>query len=751
MSLPIFSKNKPLTPTLYLALLISDTQVRAALWQASSSGLELLETSPAQIFQEEEQLVVEADRALQELSARSNSVDEVILGLASNWTNQDGILPGKKPVLKRVTEKLSLKAVGFVVTAEALVKQLAYENQRLSCLFVEFGHDYLSVNYVSQGKLLISKQVGRSAQTLADMTEALARVNAHYEAQNESQQLHYPPKILLASAELSEEELSQQQQLLIEHDWVNTHPFQHRPTVDLVECKKFMQAVVLQGGQSVVRAADQTQVGAKSAEKKEESAAKKAVKKSVDQPVKTKPAQIKPVQTKEESSSVSENTGRSFGIPLKLEKPPVPKPVEEKKQKAVSKKRHDQVKPKKKKLARQQGLVKGLVMRIKNWFKKHRLFAMVGFVAGLLTLAVGGYWWLGLNTQAILSLKLNTKAVSQETELTLDATQDSSDPDQLILAAKTVSQEVSASKSKESAGSKKVGEKAVGTVIIYNKTKAEKTFEAGTNLSKGNLSYSLDEEVKVASASVETSASGENKEYGQAEAKITATAIGAEANLEKEVELQVASYDLGTYAAMVKDGLSGGSSREVKVVSVKDQEEVLADLKESLLEEAEQKMKQALQEKERLVKTNDYEIVTQEYSAEVGDEVNTFDLNLTLLVKALSYHEKDLVPLAEEVLAADVPAGYSLLKSKPQILSDTVQDATQSGSVKLQVNLSAMAEPKLELSVLQQELVSKSLSEATRLLEAKAEIKQAQIRLEPRLAETIRPRLPQEPEKISFE
>lgn len=389
-------------------------------------------------------------------------------------------------------------------------------------------------------------------------------------------------------------------------------------------------------------------------------------------------------------------------------------------------------------------------MKFAQWFKKNQAFAVGGFVAGLLTLVGLGYWWLATNTQAYLHLELLTQSISRETNLILDADRSESDPDNLILAASTRSQEVQATADRETTGTKLVGESAQGTVTIFNKTEAPKTFEAGTVFSRGNLNFTLDEEVEVASASVETTSTGENKEYGQVDANITASEIGAESNLETDTELQLATFDLGTYSAVVKDNLSGGSSREVRVVSDSDQTKLRQNLVEQLLDEAEQKMGDQLSAEEKLVSTDKYEILEENFSDEVGDEVNTLKLSLTLLVKALSYHREDLLPFAQEVLAADVPEGYTLMNSDPQILSKPVENASISDRVELEVNLSAEAEPVLDQDQLKAEIAGQDLREARQTLEAKEAINQAVIKLQPALAERLRPRVPKDIKKINF-
>ncbi len=758
INLPILSKKTVGEPHLYLALLIGDTRVQAALWRADSVGVTLLESSSSLVYSSASELAQTADQALQYLGPSSEDVDEVVLGLATNWTDDAGIIPAKKPILKEMTEKLGLKPVGFVVTAEALAKHLSHKSPRLSALLVEFGANHLTLSYLQQGQLLISKEVGRSAQTLADMTEALARVNAHYEDQHQ-EQLFYPPKILLASFELDQKVLKSEQQLIIDHDWLNSHPFKQMPTVELIGEVAFLEAVVYQGGKSVAAAAGVT---LSSSAQSSGDVVRSSVDAGGDSTVEKKSMVMKPAKGSKsvesgaeslESSSAPESpvnekasvTSSTFGIPLSVSSlPDVAKKQTNQESPGLSLQEKVEVSPS---TVKQK---KGVIMKFVRWFQAHKTFAIGGFVAGLVVLFILGYWWLAANTQAYLSLVLNTQAVSQETSLTLDPERKISDPDNLILAAQTITQEVTATADQETTGTKLVGEPAQGTVTIFNKTEAAKTFEAGTVLSRGDLNFTLDEEVEVASASVETTATGESKEYGQITAAVTASQIGAESNLEEDSELQLASFDLGTYSAVVAENLSGGSSREVRVVAEADRTKLRQALIEQLVKEAENKFKEELSAEESLVPTNEYRIVKENYNAEVGDELNTLELSLTLEVEALSYYQENLLPLAQKVLATDVPEGYVLMESDPQILSEPVEGATDSGQISLEVNLTAEAEPELNQEELKAELAGQDLEEAQQTLEAREAIKEVVIRLQPKLAESLRPRLPEDSARINF-
>lgn len=702
MGLPPVFKTKSSVPTSYITLLISDSNVQAALWRSDAKGVEIISKSAVHEYVDNKQAVVKADQALQDLGKQSEQVNDVVFGLLPTWADEKGVVAAKKPLLKKITEGLGLNAVGFVMTSEAISKHLIIENPRLSMLLVEFSQHELYLSFVDQGKLVSTKYVGRSGEIIADMTEALARLNAHQE-----EDIKLPAKMMIVSLDLDSADLKEQQQLLLNHDWVNSHPFTHPPTVELLDKKIILEAVIKQGGSF-------------------------AVSKSTPQPkVTRKPPQKDEVLAVEVEPQKTQAT--SYGIPVKLDN------IEQKIKSELKSPDEVNLPPSVKSKKKSE-------MKLNHWFKEHRLFAIGGFVAGLLALVVITGAWLTMGVKAVVELSVTTELISKETIITLSSKPGSTDIDELILAAHTVEEKVSAKKTKETTGAKVVGDKATGKITLYNKTDGEKIFDQGTEITKGALVFTLDEEVKVASASDQ----GGSKEYGKADASVTATDIGADYNLAKEAELQVASFDFGTYSAVAVEAFSGGSSREVRVVSANDQAQLIEELRQKLLAEAEDEIRERLDEGEYIAAASILKVDQQELDAEVGDEIGAVTLDLSITVQALVYKTEDLKPLAQKVLEADIPDGYTLANSEPQIMSAPDQESSKSGEVRLLVNITSEAKPDLNFDDLKAAILGKRIAEAKQTLTAQDSIKSVEINLIPSLAAKLYPRIPKDPAKIEI-
>lgn len=119
MDLPNLFSSSPKKDKLFLGLVLTQQSVQAILWKIAKSGISVIKTSEIIDIKDEDQTIVQTDQALQGLGKLAENLDEVLLGLESSWVNPKGVVDNKKPLLKKITEDLDLKPVGFVVTLES--------------------------------------------------------------------------------------------------------------------------------------------------------------------------------------------------------------------------------------------------------------------------------------------------------------------------------------------------------------------------------------------------------------------------------------------------------------------------------------------------------------------------------------------------------------------------------------------------------------------------------------------------------
>lgn len=705
MGLPsLFSSSAPDSPRkLFLAMLVSDAALQASLWEVVGQEIVILERSSVHYYKESQALVVQADKALQELGKQSENVDEVIFGLDPHWVDKQGIKEDKKPLLKKMTDDLSLKAVGFVVTLEAVAQDLAQTTSVSSHVLIELTQEMLVVSITQQHTLKGTEQVGRSGNVAADVTEALARFK-------HEQELTLPTTMRLFSLWASESEMGEAEQTLINHDWVEAGLLTQPPVIEVAPANVLLDAITRQGGRAVAQSLGLIKAGG---------------------PVTPK---VTPAPT-------------SFGIPIPDNAVPVTDMPEVHSESRVLETRLPEIEE-------TNGPVDDEDDHPKTtWWSKlplshllanpaRRPYILGGFALGILTVGVMGYLYVTFTATAVAVIQLKTTPISKEVQLILDPTATSPDPLALTLPAQPLNVEVKGSDSVAVTGTKLVGDPAKGTVTLFNKTTSAKTFSKGTELKSGSYLFTLDQEVTIASASVTTNSGSETKTFGKSDATITAKQIGEESNLGGNQEFTIASFDVNTYSAANSQALTGGASREVRVVSAQDQTTLEQNLRTRLLQEAEVMFKQQAGAGEYVATTGRFRVGTRTFSAKLGEEVNQLTLEMSGEAEGLRYLTQDLQPLAQQVLAEQVPAGQELLPESLQMLSSPLPAASNSAQVKLNANLSSQIRPAFTLEALKSEVAGKSLDQATTLLRGKPEVAEVRFTFQPPIAATLLRRVP---------
>ncbi len=194
--------------------------------------------------------------------------------------------------------------------------------------------------------------------------------------------------------------------------------------------------------------------------------------------------------------------------------------------------------------------------------------------------------------------------------------------------------------------------------------------------------------------------------------------------------------------------MTGGSSREIRVVADEDRQELLTTLRQRLLKQAKDEFEAESGNGQYITATNNYEVLEQEYSAEVGDEVEQLALDLNLSVQGITYTMDDLKLLGEAVLQSEVPEGYRLLDQQPEILSQPAEEAEAADQIMLEIQLSSQALADLNSEDIQQRIGNMLITEAQTNLVSDEKISQAQIELSPQFTQWFFKALPSDQQRI---
>ncbi len=678
----------------FLAIEISQGVIKSAAWSVDAHAASIVSFGIAKPWSSDadNQSLLEAidDSISGALASIPQEINQVIFGLPELWINDDSITDKHKEILKYICQKLALKPIGFVSTAEAIVNHYRdLEGGPLSCVLVNIGAKEVLVNLVKLGVIDETQVVGRSSTITSDVEEALARF-----PQGET----LPARMILYDGDSNMESLKQN---LIAYDWTTHLPFLHIPKVEVLEESFTVKAVALSGGAEVAKSLGLLGTAEAKTHTLPQSSPQPT---AVHRAETSRGAQafahelgFKTVQTSIEPEDDGEDTAPEHQNVVPMT--PVPSSVPPKSSKRLpalppfSLPRFSLPKFHHKKPAVGSSRSKKPIF----------LVALVLILVAAGSALAYGYYTL---PKAELNVYFSLEPLQKELAFTLDTQATSLDVAGGKVPATKQPIEVSQSAQKLTSGIKTIGERAKGTITLANYTNASKNFPKGTVIRTNSIQFTLNDEVTVASSSSQVDANLQlNIKPGETEVAITAGTIGTESNLPKDTVFRVANFAQTDYLAKAKTDISGGSSQQVQVVATEDLEALKEEVTEALTKEAQEKAQQQSEEQTAIV-DDTIKVIREEFSAEVGDEADNLTLTMTASKDAYLYKLADVTLLAQEQLQQTVPENFVVRPDATQVsvLESTVNEAGVT-TVKAMVTLQLF--PKLDVNTIKQSLIGK--------------------------------------------
>ncbi|MBI5620994.1 hypothetical protein HY949_04390 [Candidatus Gottesmanbacteria bacterium] len=338
---------------------------------------------------------------------------------------------------------------------------------------------------------------------------------------------------------------------------------------------------------------------------------------------------------------------------------------------------------------------------------------LVGIVLAIL---VGGggwftYWVLPKATVVVYQVPA---VVSRSGTVTVNPTATIVDASNNIVPGRKQEKSVTGDKTIAVTGQKDVGDPARGTVTVYNKTLSQKQLKKGTVLSSGILSFMLDTDIAVASAS-ESLASG-SVTYGKASAPITAVKLGTASNLPANTEFSIKDTPASVMVARNDAALTGGTSKVVTVVSRADQAALIEGLTKDLVQKAKTELAGSVSGGEQLIdETVKTAVSNKKFDTELDQETRELHGTITVAMGGISYRDEDIAALFADQLAGSVPDGYALTKTGARIQASQAK-VQKDGSIGLTIQYDGQALPVFDPAGIRISLAGKTPSQAEGIL-----------------------------------
>lgn len=294
------------------------------------------------------------------------------------------------------------------------------------------------------------------------------------------------------------------------------------------------------------------------------------------------------------------------------------------------------------------------------------------------------------------------------------------------LVEKTSEKESTAS----ATGEKEIGEKAKGTITIYNSyDSASQVLNAGTKLTRDGKVFLTTQKVTVPGFTLKQG----NSVPGTANVSIEAEKQGASYNVSAG-KFTISGFPSSQFYAQSSQALTGGFSEIVTVVSEND----INTLKSNLTKELDLEIKKELigqveGETELLEEGILVTEVSFTTSANVDDQKSDFSGKLTLKAQALAYKKSDFENIANESFTQKISQlGKELAEVDYNNLKKEVKSTKlEQGQMTVVVSGEAFAAPQLDQKVLKSNLAGKDRIRAEEYLTGFIEIDSVKVDLWP--------------------
>jgi len=720
------TSNKETKKETFLALEISPEVVKSVVWTVDEGETTVLKMGSVEEWEEDNKnsLITAVDASITNAIETINpEPNKVIFGLPEGWVEDSQIAEGKKGLLKDLCSKLALQPLGFVVTLEALITFLRIQKGTpINAIFINLSETQIIVSLVQLGKIKGSEVVGRSEDLAADVREGLARFG----------DLTDLPSLMVLFNGIADFEEAKQQ--LISFDWPQHLPFLHFPKIEDLEQLISVKAIAIAGGAEVAKS-----LGFEIRETEDKKVALKTERETENAEFKETSSIL---QQDSASSEVSELTAADFGFiqdkditkekistfakASTFTKVSADKAADKEK---VEEKKKEPLLTKFKKIIDHLFFFRKVSFKIPELsFKKVPLLIILAFLF-IILIGVGGGLFFWYVPKATVTLYLKPKILEKELQITVDPALTDIDQNKGIIPGSLKEIEVQGDKTKETTGEKLVGDKAKGQVIIYNKTDVAKNFSAGTVLiGPDKLAFTLDDSVIIASES----AQAEGVTYGRTEANITASSIGTESNLPAKTQFSFKEYSTSLYSAKTDNGLSGGTSRQIRAVAKSDQTGLLDDLTlELALQAKEQLGNQLTSAEEVLGKEAKTEVVSKKFSTEVDEEADDLNLKLKIKLTFLVYQKDKLDQLVAKTVANDIPETFVFDPQTTTIETKEIEVKKDKAVFKAIIRVNLL--PKVDIEEIKNNLKGRYPEIVHSYLESLPNFYQADIEITPKL------------------
>ncbi|HRS22578.1 MAG TPA: hypothetical protein P5299_00510 [Candidatus Woesebacteria bacterium] len=657
----------------YWLIAIDEEEVNVSLVLFAGNQFERIVTGKPKIYEpdSEESLILAVDASLSE-TAQMAAIEEAAepelaaFILSPFWIDIDGqITAAKFKLIEEICKKLKFKPLGFIGNDEALVESVENdESFSNSFILINLGRRQFNLSLVYFGKV---KE--RFHETFSDgfSPKAIENVLA-----NLSSQSTLPPLLIFFgdTPNLPIDDIKN-------YPWIGKKIgdiFFHLPDLKFLSLEEITRIWASFINKQIIGPVESGSLGP----------TEEAV----------SPAEVEPAAV-ESLPPVESETALSMEPPAEVEPPTAVVPETTSPPVEVPMAQLD-LKPK----------IRPKLPKIKLRLKL-KLNAFLWFLSFIPLLFLG--LWLLNRVEIVLLLK--PLPLETTIPVTLDSQTATFSPGSRVIPAVIQSFNLKVSDKVPTTGKKTVGEKAKGSVVIFNKEEKVLNLPVGTILmTADNKQFELLTPVQVAGGNLDFNQEPAVLKLGQTKTVVGAVDIGPEFNLSQGAKLVFKDYPESVLIARTEADFTGGSRQEVQVVDRQDKIELESRLKRAVETTIKEKIEKdinnlagALPE---TVRTQSKKIEFNRNVGEVIDELSAVQ-ELTMTVFVIPSAKKDEI-IYSLIETKDDQADYQQMVYQLKFTEEKSDEQRAIG----QLTITGSVAPKLDLESIKSKIVGRTWSSA---------------------------------------
>ena len=734
----------------FLSLILRNEKAKAVIFEKENDTIKYINQSEENFSNTiEDSSTEEFLNVLDKIISNAESVlpdsvetHKTIFALKESWIEDNKIKKEYLEKLKKAGDELALDPIGFLVFSESIINLLhKEEGAPVSAILAEVGNKFLTLSLVKGGKIKETRtsEIHQSAPFTVDT------LLKHFQSSDSM-----PSRIILFDTD--EEDIAQE---FIGYSWSKSLPFLHIPQIVNLSEESDVKAVLLgastQMGTSLIfdtsRPIVEETVEQISEDKKE--VIKKEDVESLENIVRKQSPEEK--KSGHELEYLGQEKSQDFfGFSATDVAGQIPKPNVQDVQDAKKENFESNIREAPEEVKLEQESTEGLGVagvktadKIKLFFESlPKLFKHLKFskllsifknmekrtlliVAGAIVIIFGLiFFFFTFSTKAEITLILTPKIEEKTTEATFSPGGETN-IEEGILASNVVSVQEEGSTSTPATGKKDVGTNAKGTVTVFNISDNPISLTSGTEIEAPNgLIFTLDGSVKIASGSSDPL----NPKSSTADVNVSAEDIGQEYNLPSGTKFSIGNNN--SLAAKNDKAFSGGTKKNVTVVSKKDIEKVKNELPKSLSDKAKSDLLTRITDDKNVITDFvDTSLSGEKFSKKEGDETNQLSLSATVSFDFLTYNKEDVQKLAIQIFNNTQSV---IDKNNIEVGANNIK-TLKNNDVSADITIKAKLFPKIDTSNLSKSLAGQPINKAKNRLENIENVESVNIKITPNI------------------